>query len=85
MSSSIFRIPAAAAAAVFLLSAFQPVSADIYTDEHVIEQTKEDIVKLKKLLPSKSANGVTLIHLYTMNKPWIARKIFENLSEIIGA
>ena len=31
------------------------------------------------------ANGVTLIHLYTMNKPWIARKIFENLSEIIGA
>ena len=61
MSSSIFRIPAAAAAAVFLLSAFQPVSADIYTDEHVIEQTKEDIVKLKKLLPSKAANGVTLV------------------------
>ena len=66
MSSSIFRIPAAAAAAVFLLSAFQPVSADIYTDEHVIEQTKEDIVKLKKLLPSKAANGVTLVDvIYT--------------------
>ncbi len=29
------------------------------------------------------ANGVTNIHLYTMNKPWIARKIFENLSDII--
>ncbi len=29
------------------------------------------------------ANGVTNIHLYTMNKPWIARKIVENLSAII--
>ena len=29
------------------------------------------------------ANGVTNIHLYTMNKPWIARKIAENLSSII--
>ncbi len=29
------------------------------------------------------ANGVTNIHLYTMNKPWITRKIFENLSSII--
>lgn len=29
------------------------------------------------------ANGVTNIHLYTMNKPWIARKIVENLSSII--
>ncbi len=29
------------------------------------------------------ANGVTNIHLYTMNKPWIARKIAENLSAII--
>ena len=27
------------------------------------------------------ANGVTNIHLYTMNKPWIARAIMENLSE----
>lgn len=30
------------------------------------------------------ANGVTNIHLYTMNKPWIARRIVENLSSIIG-
>lgn len=29
------------------------------------------------------ANGVTNIHLYTMNKPWIARRIVENLSSII--
>ena len=29
------------------------------------------------------ANGVTNIHLYTMNKPWIARKIVDNLSAII--
>ena len=28
-------------------------------------------------------NGITNIHLYTMNKPWIARKIVENLSSII--
>ena len=30
------------------------------------------------------ANGIRHIHLYTMNKPWIAQKIFSNLSEIIG-
>ena len=29
------------------------------------------------------ANGISNIHLYTMNKPWIARKIVENLSSII--
>lgn len=29
------------------------------------------------------ANGVTNIHLYTMNKPWTARRIVENLSSII--
>lgn len=28
------------------------------------------------------ANGVTNIHLYTMNKPWIAAKIVENLSDV---
>ena len=30
------------------------------------------------------ANGVNNIHLYTMNKPWIARAIMRNLSDIIG-
>ena len=55
------RIPAAAAAALFLLTALGAASADLYTDEYVISQTKEDIVKLRKLLPSKSANGVTLM------------------------
>lgn len=30
------------------------------------------------------ANGVNNVHIYTMNKPDIARAIFENLSEIIG-
>ena len=29
------------------------------------------------------ANGVKHIHLYTMNKPWIARAIMSNLSSII--
>ncbi len=29
------------------------------------------------------ANGITNIHLYTMNKPWITRKIVENLSDIV--
>ena len=29
------------------------------------------------------ANGITNIHLYTMNKPWITRAIVENLSSII--
>lgn len=29
------------------------------------------------------ANGVGHVHLYTMNKPWIARAIVENLSSII--
>lgn len=30
------------------------------------------------------ANGITNIHLYTMNKPWVAKAIVENLSEIVG-
>lgn len=30
------------------------------------------------------ANGITNIHLYTMNKPWITRAIVENLSSIVG-
>ena len=30
------------------------------------------------------ANGIHNIHLYTMNKPWIARAIMNNLSDIIG-
>ena len=29
------------------------------------------------------ANGIRHIHLYTMNKPWIAERIMANLSEII--
>jgi len=61
MRPGFMRIPAAAAAAAFLLAALEAASADLYTDEYVINETKEDIVKLKKLLPSKSANGVTLM------------------------
>ena len=30
------------------------------------------------------ANGVQHIHVYTMNKPWIARAIRDNLSEVFG-
>lgn len=29
------------------------------------------------------ANGIRHIHLYTMNKPWIAERIMAILSEII--
>lgn len=29
------------------------------------------------------ANGITNIHLYTMNKPWITRRIMDNLSDIL--
>ena len=30
------------------------------------------------------ANGIKNVHVYTMNKPDVARKIMENLSEILG-
>ena len=29
-------------------------------------------------------NGVTNVHVYTMNKPEVARRIRDNLSDIIG-
>ena len=30
------------------------------------------------------ANGITNVHVYSMNKPDVAKKILENLSDIIG-
>ena len=30
------------------------------------------------------ANGITNVHVYSMNKPDIARKIQDNLCDIIG-
>ena len=30
------------------------------------------------------ANGVTAVHIYTMNKPDVAGSILRNLSEIVG-
>jgi methylenetetrahydrofolate reductase (NADPH) len=30
------------------------------------------------------ANGITNVHVYTMNKPDVAKQIKNNLSEIIG-
>jgi methylenetetrahydrofolate reductase (NADPH) len=30
------------------------------------------------------ANGITNVHVYSMNKPDVARKIMENLSDILG-
>ncbi len=30
------------------------------------------------------ANGITNVHVYTMNKPFVAKKIMENLSNILG-
>ena len=30
------------------------------------------------------ANGITNVHVYSMNKPIVAKKIMENLSDILG-
>ena len=30
------------------------------------------------------ANGVTNVHVYSMNKPYVARAILNNLSDILG-
>ena len=30
------------------------------------------------------ANNITNVHVYSMNKPDVARKIMENLSDILG-
>jgi methylenetetrahydrofolate reductase (NADPH) len=30
------------------------------------------------------SNGVKNVHVYSMNKPEVARKIMENLSDILG-
>ena len=30
------------------------------------------------------ANGVNAVHVYTMNKPDVAKAIMENISKIIG-
>ena len=30
------------------------------------------------------ANGITNVHVYSMNKPEVAEKIRENLSDILG-
>ena len=30
------------------------------------------------------ANGVTNVHVYSMNKPEVARAILHNLSDIVG-
>lgn len=49
---------------------------DFLTTQAGIAFATEQIVDLV-------ANGVGHIHLYTMNKPWIARAIVENLSSII--
>ena len=42
------------------------------------------IVYATEQIVDLAANGVNNIHIYTMNKPHVARKIFENLSELIG-
>lgn len=58
--------------------------ADRFSEEPAA-MTQAGIAFATEQIVDLIANGVTLIHLYTMNKPWIARKIFENLSEIIGS
>lgn len=46
--------------------------------------TKAGIAFATEQIVDLVANGVNNIHLYTMNKPWIARAIMTNLSGIIG-
>ena len=47
------------------------------TEHNGIAYATEQIVDL-------FANGVNAVHVYTMNKPDVAQKIMENLSEILG-
>ena len=56
--------------------------ADRFHD-HPAAMTQAGIAFATEQIVDLVANGVRHIHLYTMNKPWIARAIMNNLSSII--
>jgi methylenetetrahydrofolate reductase (NADPH) len=56
--------------------------ADKFSDKP-LAMTQAGIAYATEQIIDLISNGVTSIHLYTMNKPEIAAKIMENLSEII--
>ena len=43
-----------------------------------------DKATIKKRIEDLKANGITNVHVYSMNKPDIARGIHSNLSDILG-
>ena len=57
--------------------------ADRFADQPAA-MTQAGIAFATEQIVDLVANGVNRIHLYTMNKPWIARRIFDNLSDVIG-
>ena len=58
--------------------------ADRFSDDPAA-MTQAGIAFATEQIVDLIANGVNNIHLYTMNKPWVARAIMNNLSSIIGA
>ena len=56
--------------------------ADRFADDPAA-MTQAGIAYATEQIIDLVANGISNIHLYTMNKPWIARAIVENLSSII--
>lgn len=57
--------------------------ADRFADDPA-SMTQAGIAFATEQIVDLVANGITNIHLYTMNKPWVARKIVENLSSVLG-
>ena len=56
--------------------------ADRFADDPAA-MTQAGIAYATEQIIDLVANGITNIHLYTMNKPWITKAIVENLSSII--
>ncbi|MGN0779847.1 MAG: methylenetetrahydrofolate reductase [Aristaeellaceae bacterium] len=56
--------------------------ADRFADDPAA-MTQAGIAYATEQIIDLVANGITNIHLYTMNKPWIAQAIVQNLSSII--
>ena len=57
--------------------------ADRFADDPAA-MTQAGIAFATEQIVDLIANGITNIHLYTMNKPWVTRRIVENLSDILG-
>ena len=50
----------------------------------LLENCRNAIDKIDKQIIDLIANGVNGIHVYSMNKPEVARQIQANLSHIVG-